>query len=484
MNLLLVAILIIIAIFSSKITNLFGVPKLILFVLIGLIVGSDVLGLVYFDDALLTKTIADILLIFIIFDGGFLTSREAMKQVAGPALSLATLGVVVTALILGYAIHVLFSLELLQAMMIGAIISSTDAAAVFMINQQYPIQKRVATTINVESAVNDPMAIVLTTVIIQLITIGSTSPTDFLLQILWQFVGGIAIGVGVAKLSAWLFDRLGSANRGNYNVLIIGFILLAYGLAVLINSNGIIAAFFMGFFLGNSSFTAKQGVTNFLASISTLSNVTLFLMLGLLAFPSQFLGIWKEGLVVGLVLMFIARPIAVWIFTLPFKYSLKEKVLISWGGIKGAVPIVLATYPAAANLDNDGLVFNIIFFAVLLTCIVQGMTFGPLAEKLKLTEARKPISPYTVELHTTRKSDIDMYEVHIEPDAYCVDRRISELQLGREVLISSIIRDERLILPKGGDIIMPNDILFILAHADEIEAVNEALTSGGCVATA
>ena len=469
---LIFSFLIILSMLSSKLSSKIGLPLLIVFILIGLIAGSDVLNLFYFDNANLTKQISVILLIFIIFDGGFRVQRKSLKEAAGASLTLATLGVVLTAAALGLFIHFVLKVELLRAFLIASIISSTDAAAVFMITKERPIKEKLATTLNVESAANDPMAILLTVTVIQLLTEGIKSPFIIFLSLIWQFAGGVIIGFILSKITIFIFNKLNSDNRGNYNVLMIGMILFTYSLAVLVKANGIIAVFFMGYWLGNSKFAAKQGVNNFLESVSSMCNVGLFLLLGLLAFPSRFVNIWKEGLIVIAAMIFLARPIAVFLCTLPFKYSFKEKIFLTWGGIKGAVPIVLATYPAAAGLDSNGFIFDIIFFAVFTTCILQGTTLGFLSKLFKFTVPKKPSNPYIVELHSTQASDIEMFEIHISEDSVSINRKISELPLGQNILISSIIRDGRIILPKGNVHIKANDILFILVPADDIDRIN------------
>ncbi|MDO5675060.1 MAG: potassium/proton antiporter [bacterium] len=469
------SILMILSVFTTKIGSRFGIPLLLIFMLIGIIFGSDVLNLFYFDDALLTKRVADILLIFILFDGGYSTTRAAFRRVAGPALTLATLGVVLTAFVLGFFVHHIFHLPFLESMMIASIIASTDAAAVYMITRQNPIKSKLATTIEVESAANDPMAILLTLAFINLLTIGGDSYFQYVLNLVWQFMGGVLVGFVMSKISVYLFDHLKSENRGNYNVLMVGLILLGYGAADLIAANGIIAVFFMGYWLGNSEFTGKQGASNFVEGITTLSNVALFLMLGLLVFPSNFVNIWKEGLIMALVLTFVARPVAVFLSLIPFKYTFKEQTFISWGGIKGAVAVVLATYPYAANLDQNGIVFDIIFFVVLVSCLVQGMSLGKLSQLFNFTAERPLVSPYTVELHTTKKSDVDMYEIHIAKDARAIDKSIATLGLGSDMVISSIIRDEAMLIPSGRIVLQEGDILFVLAHSYDIDRVNQLL---------
>jgi len=475
--LLLFSLLIIIAMLSTRLSAKIGLPLLIGFILIGIVAGSDVLNLYYFDDALLTKRIADVLLIFIIFDGGFRVAKDSFKSVAGPSLTLATLGVALTAIVLGLFIHFFLKLDIVYSLIISSIISSTDAAAVFMITKANPIKNKLATTLNVESAANDPMAILLTVTFIQIYSNSFNSPLFAVVSLVWQFSGGAIIGFICYKLSIVIFNRLKSDNRGNYNVLILGCVLFAYGVSDSLKANGIIAVFFMGYWLGNSDFPSKRGVSNFLESVSTIFNMALFIMLGLLSFPSRFIHIWKDALLIVVALMFVARPVAVFLSTLPFKYSLKEKVFLMWGGVKGAVPIVLATYPAASGIDRDGFVFDSIFFAVLLSCLIQGTTLGPLSKLLKFTERKRPNSPYTVELHTIRTSDIDMYEIHIQDKAPCLNMAIAELNLGRDVLISSIIRDGNLMLPKGSTTIRENDILYILAHSSRINEVNLKLNA-------
>ncbi len=456
---------------STKLSAKLGLPLLIGFILIGIIVGSDVLNLFYFDNAVLTKRIADILLIFIIFDGGFRVTRDEFKSVAGPSLTLATLGVALTSGILGLLIHFIFKFDIIYSLIISSIISSTDAAAVFMINKANPIKTRLATTLNVESAANDPMAILLTITFIQIATSQFESLFVSIVLLIWQFVGGVFIGYICFKLSKFVFKHLNADNRGNYNVLIIGCILFTYGISDLLKANGIISVFFMGYWLGNTQFPSKKSVSSFLDSISTIFNMSLFIMLGLLSFPHRFVSIWKEALIIVAIMMFIARPLAVFLSTLPFKYSLKEKGFIMWGGIKGAVPIVLATYPLAAGIDGSGFIFDSIFFAVFLSCLIQGTTLGLLSKLFRLTEKRKAVSPHIVELHSLQSSEIDMYEITVEENSKSINVPISELNLDKDVLISSIVRDGKIILPKGQTKLDAHDTLFILAQSSKIDSI-------------
>lgn len=472
--LFIVAVLIIASVYSTKISARFGAPLLIAFLGIGMLVGSDALNLIYFDDAGLTRRVADVLLIFIIFEGGFQTKRRAFKSVMGPAVTLATVGVLATALVLGALIHLLTRLPLTYSLLMGSIISSTDAAAVLMITRQSPIKERVSTTLEVESAANDPMAILLTVAFVDLLAGGSANPLLFVGKLFWQFGGGVAVGWALGFAGRFLFDRLESENRGFYYVLGIGVPLLGYGAASLIGANGIIAVFFGGYWLGNSEFAFKRGIGAFLGGVSAFCNVGIFLMLGLLVFPSHFAEVWKEGVLIALLVMFVARPAALFLCTLPFAYSTKERIFMVWGGIKGAVPIVLATYPASSGLDPDGRVFNAVFFAVLLTCLLQGSTLGALARLFRLNVPSRPPKPYSVELYATKRSDIDLFEIHLESGGAAEGREIQDLGLPSRALISSIARGQEIVFPKGHTVLRADDALFVLAPIAEIEEITKA----------
>ncbi len=478
----LIALLIIASLFATRISDKIGVPVLVVFLGVGILVGNDCLGLVQFNDAKLTKQIADVLLIFILFSGGFCTTRSDLQLVAKPAISLATLGVALTAVALGACIHFIMDFDWMLSMIIGSIISSTDAAAVFLITKQNPIQKKLAATLNVESAANDPMAILLTLAFVGSAASGSAGESlnvlAFFGNLAWQFSGGIVVGFAASHAARFLFNNLRSENRGYYYVLIIGVILFGYGVADLIRANGIIAVFFMGYWLGNSEFVLKRGVSHFLEGISTFCNMALFLMLGLLAFPRNFLSVWKEGLLIAALMIFVARPIALLISTFPFRYTKKEKLFLCWGGIKGAVPIVLATYPAAYGLDGADSVFNIIFFAVLVSCLLQGSSLGKLAKWLKLTVPQSPKSPFSVELYSLKNSSVDMFEFLISKKSFCAGKTIQELNLGQDVLITSITRKANIIPPKGGVCLEPDDILFILAPRASHQELQDYLESG------
>ena len=336
-------------------------------------------------------------LIFVLFESGFYTKRSSLRASFGPSLSLATFGVLLTTAVLGFAIHYFMKLDLAFSFLLGAIISSTDAAAVITLMRQKPVTPRVSTTLEVESAANDPMAILLTVMMIEIVSGKASDVPRFILNFSWQLGGGILIGWIMSKAGCWLFNNLRSENRGYYYVLALGFALAVFGIADDLKASGIIAVFFCGYWFGNSDFVYKRGASHFIEGLSTIANMAIFLLLGLLVFPKTMALMWKEGLVLAVLIILVARPVAVLVCTLPFKYTFKERLFIMWGGIKGAVPIVLATYPAAYGLENSQYAFNIVFFAVLLSCLVQGTSINWVADRLgpRSRGSRRPSIPWS-----------------------------------------------------------------------------------------
>ena len=477
---LLLALLIIIGTFSTKIATKSGLPALLIFLAIGVIFGSDFLNLINFDNAQLAGQIANIALIFVLFESGFQTKREELKSYAGPSMTLATLGIAVTAGVLGGLIYLIIRPgDIFYSLMIGTSISSRDASAVMMIFRKNSIKRRVSSTLEVESAANDPAAILLTMLMIEIVSGNTGSNVGiFITKLAWQLLGGLLVGFVLGWIACKLFNYLKSENKGYYYVLIIGVSIFIYSLAELVKANGVIAVFFAGYNIGNTEFTYKRGISYFLDGIATLSNMTIFLMLGLLVSPKQLQEIWKEGILLAILMMFIARPVAVFLCTLPFKFQFREKLLLSWGGIKGAVPIVLSTYPMLHGIDESGKVFNIVFFAVVLSCVLQGTTITKVAKLLKLLVPPVPRSPYSLELLTTNQTDVDMYELPIEEKDLCCNKKIMDLKLPEDVLITSIVRNDKLISPKGNTEIQPNDILFFLSPINKKKVVSNILRNG------
>lgn len=470
---ILAALILIAVVLTSSLASRLSLPLIVVALGIGIVFGSDVTGLIWFDDVQLANQLANAALIFILFNGGFGTQKENMRLTLVPSMTLATLGVVVTAAITGLLAWKLLGFPLIFAFLIGAIISSTDAAAVFSILRARSIQKKVSATTEIESAANDPMAIITTTLLVALASQGGHEGPWWTigLNFLWQLAGGVGIGVAVGWGGVRLFRALKHVDRGYFYVLLVGIILFSFGLADLVKASGMLAVFFTGFLVGNAKIPFRHGVETFLDALSTIANVGLFVLLGLLVFPREFSHIWVQGVGVFLILTFVARPVAVWIGTLVgSKFDWKQRVFLSWSGIRGAVPIVLATYPAAAGIEGGRDIFNIVFFAVALSVLIQGTTIGRLADLLGLSTKAKVKPRQAMELVTFNDSELELCELQAEGHPG-TKARVVDLDLPKGTTITMVNRNEEIIAPRGSTEIEPGDVLYVLVKAAERDAV-------------
>ncbi len=468
-------ILLIAVVLAAVWLDRWSVPVILVALGAGILFGSDVLNLWHFDNIDLTNRVANLALVFILFYGGFSTKKSDLREVALPAGGLATWGVALTAAATFGVLHWVFGWAFEKALLLGVIVSSTDAAAIFSILRRQSLSKKLSSTVEIESAANDPMAILLTVAVVKALSVGSPGLPVLALTFLWQFGSAPLLGWLMARASLWLFDWLTPQDRGQYYVLTLGIVMLVYGLAQLIGSSGMLAVFVAGYVMGNRPFVHKQGVANFSSALSTVGNIGMFVLLGLQVFPRQWAGIWSEGILLFLVLTFVARPIAVWLSTVGMRLGWKDKLFISWSGLRGAVPIVLATYPMAAGLPLGEETFNLVFFAVLLSVAVQGGTLGLLARRLKLTVPARPSPLFHLELVTMASSDLDMIIVDLPGPADVVGRTIAELKLPSGSVITLITRGKTLVVPKGSTRLHGWDQVSVLAHAADEERIRSTL---------
>jgi len=466
------AIILISIVLTARAASRWRLPLVVIALAAGIIFGSDVLGLVYFDNPVMAKKLADFALIFVLFAGGFGTRRELLKLVFGPAMALSTLGVIITALTTATLLWLAIGGGIMHALMLGVVVSSTDAAAVFSILRSRSLNRRLSAITEIESATNDPMAILLTVAVVQFAGAQLQSPANIGLMIIWQLLAGIGTGLVVGEIGVFLFKHLKTIDRGFFYLFLVGIIFLSYGAADIIGASGIISAFFAGFILGDSKLPYKKTMTSFLEALATIANVGIFVMLGLLAFPKELGSIWKEALILFAILTFIARPAAVLICTAFGSFSFKDKLFISWSGLRGAVPIVLATYPYAAGIETSHDIFNIVFLAVSLSIVVQGSTISKLAGWLKLVTKSKPAPSQVMELVTLGDSDLEMCEIHIDEAQYSGSIEIASLNLPHGTTITMINRNEEIIAPQGSTKIHPGDVLYVLVKSDNIDTVN------------
>jgi cell volume regulation protein A len=484
-----------------------SVPMIVVALGAGIIFGSDVLNLWHFEDAILTNRVANLALVFILFHGGFGTRREDVRAVALPACGLATWGVVLTALFTCLTLWLALGWELRKSCLLAAIISSTDAAAIFSILRRHALPRRIACLVEVESAANDPMAVLLTVVAVRAFggegcTAGGF-PLESLLRrgvvepllgtaadsgayravaavaaLLWKFVTGPLVGLLAARGALWLFNRLNPRERGHYYVLFIAVVMLTYGLAESVGASGMLAVFVAGYVMGNRPFVHKQGVANFSGALATVANTCMFVLMGLLVFPSQWRHLWVQGLTLFLVLSFISRPLAVLTGTLGMRLPPRTKIFVAWTGLRGSVPVVLATYPAAAGLP-EGLsrdIFNLVFFAVLLSVLVQGSTLGLLARRLGFPVSPRPEPLYSLELITMARSEMDLLVVELPGPPGIEGPAIQELRLPPSAVITLITRGPEVVSPRGQTRLRSGDTVTVLAHVADHQAVRKALT--------
>lgn len=442
-------LLLIVVVLAAVWLDRWSIPVIVVALCTGIIFGSDVLNFWHFDNAILTNQVANFALVFILFQGGFTTKRDSLKSAALPAGTLATWGVVLTAAITMGILWKVLGWPFEKSCLLAAIVSSTDSAATFSILRRQSLPTKLAATVEIESAANDPMAILLTVVAVQWFSHGEAPWHTILLSFLWKFITGPAVGWLLARAALWLFNWLNPQDRGYYYVLFLGIVLLTYGLAEGIHASGMLAVFITGYVMGNHPFVHKQGITNFSFALSTVANICMFVLMGLLVFPHQWKTIWYDGLILFIVLTCISRPLAVALATLGIHLPAKNKLFIMWLGIRGAVPIVLATYPAAAGLADSQDIFNLVFFTIGLSMLVQGSTLSTVAKLFGFSTHARPKPLYNLELITMAESDLDLIVVDLPGPRGTRGPKICDLQLPPSAVITMITRGTKVVSPKG-----------------------------------
>lgn len=372
-----------ISILLTRVSSKFELPFLVPFVLIGMALNAYI----YFDDVNITRFISNCALIVILFDGGFHMNFNTFKKSLKPSGALATAGVVITALIIGVFAALILQVDLIIGILFGAIVSSTDAAAVFAVFKGQKINNRLSSILEVESGINDPMAIFLTVACIELITMPQTSFLNLAMSFFWEMGIGLIGGIAFAKASAFLIEKIHlDDERGLYPLLALLLAVICFSAIALIGGSGFLAVYIFGILLSENLMFYRKEITTFTDTFSWMMQIILFIILGLFVFPEDLLSVFWQGLLLSIVVMFIARPIGVFGSLIGSKLKNKEKLFISWAGLKGAVPIMLATYPLAAGVPHSNLIFLGVFFVVLTSAVFQGTTLSNLAHKLKVDE--------------------------------------------------------------------------------------------------
>ena len=476
---LLSAVLAILGVLASKLSPRFGVPVLVLFLGVGMLAGEDGIGRIFFDNADAAHAIGTFALILILFDGGLQTSKKSIAQAWKPAALLATFGVIGTAVITGIAAMVILDLPLYKGLLLGAIVGSTDAAAVFSVlrNAGIRIPSKIKSTLELESASNDPMAIFLTIGLITLIQDSTTKPVDLLSLFASQMGVGAIVGLAIGGIAVWLFRRVTLMAIGLYPVFVMLFGVLSFGLAANLNGSGFLATFITGVVVGNSRFAYQRNTFVFLDGLAWLGQIAMFVILGLLVTPTELFVNWKEVLLIAFVLIFIARPLVVMPILLLSKFSFKASLLISWVGLRGSVPIILAIFPLIFGMPYAELIFNVVFFIVLISALLQGSTLPYAARKLGLVLDDEVKESSTLEIVKVAKSKRELIEIEVSKLSPALHKTISELALPDNTVVAMIARGEETLIPKGSTKIEMGDQIFIITKLLDKSAVEHCFYS-------
>ncbi|GAB2769531.1 potassium/proton antiporter [Rhabdobacter roseus] len=465
-NILLVgSILLLISIIAGKTSYKFGVPTLLLFLAIGMLAGSDGLGGIHFDNPQMAQFIGIVSLNFILFSGGLDTDWNVVKPVYAQGLVLSTLGVFLTALTLGTFVWYITDFTLYESLLLGAIVSSTDAAAVFSIlrSKSLALKANLRPTLELESGSNDPMAYVLTIAFLGLVvnpeqSVYSLIPL-FFRQMLLGGLGGFLFG----KLSKYIINRIKLDFEGLYPVLVIALMFITFSATDFVGGNGFLAVYICAVYLGNQDLIHKKTILRMYDGLAWLMQIVLFLTLGLLVYPTRIVPLIGLGLLIAMFLIVVARPVSVFVSLLFFKMKARRRWYISWVGLRGAVPIVFATYPLLAGIDKADMIFNLVFFISLTSIVIQGTTLGTVAQWLHvaLPEKAKPLS--STEAFLTDHPRTFLKEIEIVPGTFPVGKKIVELGFPKTAIIAMIKRGEKYITPSGATELEARDILIVLS---------------------
>ena len=475
---LIVGLLFLLSLGVSSLSVRSKIPPLLFFLVLGMLAGVDGPGGLSFSDARLANHMGSVALAFILFSGGLETQWKDVRYVLTTGSILSTAGVFLTASVMAGFIWLVLGLSFIESFLIGAIISSTDAAAVFSVlrTQKCGLKGDLAPLLEFESASNDPMAIFLTTVTLSVIAASDLSlPRMFAYFVLQMVMGGVC-GFGLGWLACKLVQKVKIDNESLYPVFGTGIMFSTFGLASLLGGNGYLAVYLCGIVMGNEDYMFKRSLVKFHEGFAWLMQISMFLILGLLVNPKELTGIVTDGLLVAFFLIFAARPLVVYICMLGSKYSLMEKLFVGWTGLRGAVPIILATYPFEQNYSNAGYIFNLIFFIVITSVLIQGMTLADVSRWLGLDSPYRSSPRYPLEYtKTTQSGSEETREIDILHDSYAVGRQVYELGFPKNVTILLIHRGNKFLIPKGDTVIASGDILLIFGEKSKLHGVGKKL---------
>ncbi len=458
--------LLLVALAASLLAGRLRVPGLLVFLAVGMVAGSDVARFVEFDDYALAQDIGVVALALILFEGGLASGWPEIRPVIGAALGLALVGTAVTAVVAGLAASALLDLPVLQGLLLGSIVASTDGAAVFALLRGSTLRRRLARTLEGEAGLNDPVAVLLVLAFIEWIARPEFGVGEFLLLFASQLGIGAAVGLAVGGLVAYALRRVRLASAGLYPVGSLATAGVAFGGAAALDGSGFLAVYLAGLVLGSTSSPARRTIATFHDGLGWVAQLSLFLTLGLLVFPGQLDSVAVEGLLLALIVVLVARPIGVIAGTALAHFSLRERFVLAWAGLRGAVPVVLATFPVIEGLDGSLEFFNIVFFSVLVSTLLQGMTFEPVARALGVTTQEAALPAPLIDPAAMRSFGAEIVEHVVRPGDAAVGRRVRELGLPREALLNVILRADQAIPPRGSTQVRAGDHLHVLVRQE------------------
>lgn len=463
--LIMAAIIIFLCLTASSVSNKMGIPTLILFIGLGMLFGSEGIGGIQFEDYNFANYICSFILIYIMFYGGFGVNWKMAKPVAVKAGILSTVGVILTALLTGLFCYFVLKMELLESLLLGAVIGSTDAAAVFYIlkAKKLNLKNGLASLLEIESGSNDPIANILTIILLGIIQGNSSGP--IWVVFIMQFLVGALVGVTLGILSGRGIRRFEKMNEGLDMIFVFAIALLSYAASNLLGGNGYLSVYITGIILGNTKIPNKPALVHFFDGVTNLFQMVVFFLLGLLAFPTQVIDYLGPAILVALFLTFVARPLAVAALLTPFKVSFKEQMLISWAGLRGASGIVFAIVVTVRGVFPENTIFNIVFCIAMLSIMVQGALLPTVARKLDLIDDEMPVSMTFNDYRN--EADVRLINILITQNHPWVGKRLSEITFSQGSLVVFIKRRFEVVIPKGDTVLEPEDIVVLSSEYQE-----------------
>lgn len=463
---LLVAAVILLCLSLNKMSNKLGIPMLLAYILLGMMFGTDGILKIPFDNFTIAEQICTVSLIFIMFYGGFGTNWKQAKPVAGKAVLLSTVGVILTAVTTGAFCHFILKMDFWESMLVGSVISSTDAASVFSIlrSKRLNLKNNTASMLEVESGSNDPCSYMLTVIILTIMS-GELSGSSLVVMIFSQIIFGILVGVVVALAAAFILKKANFATDGFDTIFVFSMALVSYAGASMINGNGYLAAYIAGIILGNTPLHHKKSLVHFFDGITGLMQMLIFFLLGLLAYPSQLPKILPIALAIAVFLTFVARPVSVFVILMPFRCPVKQQLLVSWAGLRGAASIVFAIMATVSPAYTKNDLFHIVIFIVLFSISIQGTLLGLVAKKLDMIDENgnvmKTFSDYSDEM------PVEFVKISIKAGHPWENRKIKDLTSLPDLLLVLILRGEERIIPNGNTVVLAGDKIVLSALSPE-----------------